>query len=107
MDHSWLAGNMSIGSNVFISGGVLTSNDNAMGRHGFSDADMRGPTVEDGALIGVGAMLLPGVTVGAGAVIGAGAVVTKDVPAGMVVMGLPARAVRPVVREDEHEERGE
>jgi acetyltransferase-like isoleucine patch superfamily enzyme len=107
IDPSWLAGNMSVGSNVFISGGVLTSNDNAMGKHGFSDADMLGPTVKDGALIGVGAMLLPGVTVGSGAVIGAGAVVTRDVAEGMVVMGLPARAVRPVAREESTDERGE
>lgn len=49
--------------------------------------------VEDGADIGVGAILLPGVTVGRGAQVGAGAVVTKDVPAYAVVVGSPARVV--------------
>lgn len=96
MDHSWLAGNMTVGNRVFISGGVLTTNDNAMGRDGFKDELMRGPTIEDGVLIGVGALLLPNLTVGASAIIGAGAVVTKDVEPGMVVMGVPARHVRPI-----------
>ncbi|MCK0197894.1 sugar O-acetyltransferase [Ancylobacter sp. 6x-1] len=41
--------------------------------------------------IGAGAILLPGVVVGDGAVIGAGAVVTRSVPAGVTVVGNPAR----------------
>jgi acetyltransferase-like isoleucine patch superfamily enzyme len=96
MDHSWLAGNMSVGNRVFISGGVLTTNDNAMGRDGFTDELMLGPTIEDGVLIGVGALLLPNVRIGKAAIIGAGAVVTKDVEPGTVVMGVPARYVRAV-----------
>lgn len=50
-------------------------------------------TVQEGASIGGGAVLLPGITVGRGAMVGAGAVVTKDVPANAVVVGNPARIV--------------
>lgn len=43
---------------------------------------------------GVGVTVLPGVTVGDGAVLGARAVVTKDVPAGAIAVGSPARIIR-------------
>jgi acetyltransferase-like isoleucine patch superfamily enzyme len=59
-----------------------------------SDIDFRPVRIEDGADIGVGAILLPGVTVGAGAQVAAGAVVTDDVAAFSIVAGVPARLVR-------------
>jgi acetyltransferase-like isoleucine patch superfamily enzyme len=55
---------------------------------------VHGATLEDGCLIGIGAIVLNGVTVGADALVAAGAVVTKDVPAAAVVMGTPAQVKR-------------
>lgn len=53
-------------------------------------------TVGDRVFIGARAILLPGVSIGDGSVVGAGAVVTKDVAAGVVVAGVPARVVSTV-----------
>jgi acetyltransferase-like isoleucine patch superfamily enzyme len=50
--------------------------------------------VEDGAWIGMAALILPGVRIGAGAVVSAGAVVTSDVPPDTLVAGNPAAVVR-------------
>ena len=47
--------------------------------------------VKQGASIGANATILPGLTIGKGAMVGAGAVVTKDVPPGAIVKGVPAR----------------
>lgn len=52
--------------------------------------------VERGSLIGIGAVILNGVRVGQGSIVGAGAVVSKDVPPRSLVVGIPAKVVRPV-----------
>ena len=55
----------------------------------------RHPTLENGVIIGSGAQILGPVIVGEGARVGANAVVTKDVPAGVTVVGNPARMIMP------------
>ena len=59
-----------------------------------------GPRIERAARVGGGSVLLPGVTIGANAFVGAGSVVTKDVPAGAIVVGNPARIVGTVPSEE-------
>jgi serine O-acetyltransferase len=53
----------------------------------------RHPTLEDGVIVGSGAQVLGPITVGKGARIGANAVVLADVPAGVTMVGIPARMV--------------
>jgi acetyltransferase-like isoleucine patch superfamily enzyme len=102
MDNSHITGNVVIEDDVFISTEATTSNDNAMGRQPPAGADWTsaGPTIRRFATIGQGACLLPGVEIGRNAMVGAGAVVTRSVPADVVVMGVPARVVRPLKPEE-------
>jgi acetyltransferase-like isoleucine patch superfamily enzyme len=88
-----------IGSNVSIGSGAQLM----AGGHVFDDPDIpvirqarsaKGITIEDGAWIGTGAIILDGVKVGRNGIVGAGAVVSKDVPAWTVVLGNPARVVQ-------------
>jgi len=59
-----------------------------------ADWSCESTVVKRGASIGSGAVLLCGVTVGENAIVGAGSVVTRDVPAGAVVAGNPARVLK-------------
>lgn len=81
-----------VGHDVFIGPNVTFTNDPFPRSKHYPD-QFAATTVEDGASIGGGAVILPGVTVGTLAMVGAGAVVTKDVPARAVVVGNPARVV--------------
>jgi UDP-2-acetamido-3-amino-2,3-dideoxy-glucuronate N-acetyltransferase len=98
--HTFICEGVTIEDEVFIGHGVMFTNDlfpkaaNADGTLQ-TEADWKCiPTlVRRGAAIGSGATLLCGITVGERALIGAGAVVTRDVPAGAVVAGNPARII--------------
>lgn len=91
MDKTHLTGGMTVGDEVFIAALVVSANDPSFGRDGYREGVVRGPVVEDGAMIGGGASLLPGVVIGSGATVGSGAVVTRDVEADTTVVGIPAR----------------
>jgi UDP-2-acetamido-3-amino-2,3-dideoxy-glucuronate N-acetyltransferase len=99
--HSFVCEGVEIEDEVFIGHNVSFINDKhpaAVTAAGAmqTDADWRVvPTrVKRRASIGTSATILCGVTIGEGAVVGAGSVVTKDVPAGAVVAGNPARVLR-------------
>lgn len=80
---------------AFLAPGVSIANDLYPGSEASAEV-MRGPHIEAGAQIGVGVTLLPYVRIGAGALVGSGSVVARDIPAGMVAIGNPARPTKPV-----------
>ena len=65
-------------------------------------AILHGCTIEDGCLIGMGAIVMNGCVVGAGSLVGAGALVPQNklIPPGSLVMGVPAKVVRPLTEEE-------
>ncbi|MBN2106722.1 MAG: N-acetyltransferase [Deltaproteobacteria bacterium] len=101
--HSFICEGVAIQDGVFIGHSVTFTNDrypratNADGTPQ-ADGDWRCiPTVvKRGASIGSGATLLCGIVIGEQAMIGAGSVVTRDVPAGCIAAGNPARVVAAV-----------
>ncbi|HEY7623091.1 MAG TPA: acyltransferase [Solirubrobacteraceae bacterium] len=84
---------------VFLGPCVMTTNDDAMGRHA-PDEPLRGATFRRACRVGGAAVLVPGVEIGEEAFVAAGAVVTNDVSARALVMGVPARVVRHVGDDD-------
>lgn len=108
-------GRITIGDNTFINSGtsigslssVTIGNNVAIGNYVLiMDADFHNPVdhtlpgakapivIEDDVWIGARVTILKGVTIGKHAVVAAGAVVTKDVPAGALVGGVPAKLIR-------------
>lgn len=96
--HSFICDGVEIRDGVFIGHGVIFVNDkrpratNETGNlAGIGDWEMVAVLVEDGASIGSHATVIGPVTIGRDAIVGAGTVVTRDVAAGAVVIGNPAR----------------
>jgi bifunctional UDP-N-acetylglucosamine pyrophosphorylase/glucosamine-1-phosphate N-acetyltransferase len=89
MGHFSYIGNAQIGANVNIGAGTITCN--------YDGKNKNKTVVGDDAFIGSDTLLVAPVTLGERARTGAGSVVTRDVPADMLVYGVPARP--PVARD--------
>ncbi len=96
--HTFICSGVRIEDEVFVGHGVVFINDRqpraTNGDGSLKAGDdwlMERTLIRRGASIGSGAVLMCGISVGEGALVGAGAVVIRDVPAGEVVAGNPAR----------------
>ena len=94
-----LSAEIQIQDNVYLGHRVML----ITSKHDFSESEQRGGvltgeaiSIESGAWVGAGSIILPGVTIGQGAVIAAGSVVSKDVLANTIVGGVPAKFIRDI-----------
>jgi acetyltransferase-like isoleucine patch superfamily enzyme len=89
---AWLTSWTIVEADVVVGAGVATMNDDSMARLA-AGAALPAPILRAGCRIGTAARIVPGVEIGAGAVVEAGSVVTRDVPPGARVAGVPAREI--------------
>ena len=85
MHHFSYVGDAQVGANVNIGAGAVTCNYDGVGKHQ--------TVIGAGSFVGSDTMLIAPVELGEGALTGAGSVVTRDVPPGGRVAGVPARAI--------------
>lgn len=91
---------------VFVAPGVLTGNDNFIGRTHERHKHFKGVTVRRGGRIGLGAVVLPGRIVERDALVAAGSVLTRNAPERQIWAGTPARFLRKVPEEQLLEKQG-
>lgn len=72
---------------------IITQNHRYL-EEGYDGFDIKDVLIDDHALLGHRAIVLPGVSIGKHAIIGAGAVVTKDIPDYAVAVGVPAKVIK-------------
>ena len=104
--NSYITAYSTLEDRVFVAPCVATSNDNFIGRTEERFKNFLGVIIKRGARIGVNATILPGKTIGADALVAAGALVVKDVPAGKIVAGIPAKVFGDVPAEQLLENQG-
>ncbi len=105
--HCGAAKHVRIGKDVLIAGRVYISDHDHVFYHSEKPARrcrelvIESVEIGDGAWLGEGCVVLKGVSIGRRSVVGANAVVTKSVPDGCVVAGVPARFIRRIAFDDQ------
>lgn len=97
--NAYITAHSQLGDYVFIAPGVVTTNDNFVGRTKDRVKYMKGVTVKIGGRVGANATILPGIIIEEDALVAAGSVVTKTAHRGIIVKGNPARFYRKVPEE--------
>lgn len=93
-DGAWIQSMVYIPNGTVIEEGVFIGPNTVITNDKYPPSKRLAPVViRRGAVIGANATLLAGIEIGEGAVVAAGAVVTRDVPPGVVVAGVPARVI--------------
>lgn len=105
--HTFICEGVTVEDEVFIGHGVNFINDKyprATTSEGElqteADWTVERTLVQRGASIGTNATILGGITIGERSIVGAGSVVTRDVPAGAIVAGNPARVLKTVTSDE-------
>lgn len=86
--HLSYVGDAELGEDVNLGAGTITAN--------YDGENKNRTKIEDGVFTGINTNLIAPVTIGRGSYLGAGSVVNKDIPAGKVAVGMPARVIRDI-----------
>jgi bifunctional UDP-N-acetylglucosamine pyrophosphorylase / glucosamine-1-phosphate N-acetyltransferase len=91
--HLSYVGDAEIGAGVNLGAGTITAN--------YDGKNKNKTVIEDGVFTGINTNLIAPVTIGRRAYLGAGSVVNKDIPAGKLAVGMPARVIRDISGEED------
>ncbi len=97
LPHNFISPNVKCGKHVFVNSGTRIGHDSVIGDYMtiYSGIDIGGyVNIGPCCVIGSGVTILPKVQIGAGTIIGGGSLVSKNVPAGVVAAGVPAKVLR-------------